>query len=90
MTNAEVIKWLQFFLRLAATRAWRGFQIWFYVVAGALAASGTGVVDIKQIGWKGGFYTLLGTMLAQIAFAFFKYEIPDPTPPNATPPTPTT
>lgn len=87
LRNIELKEWAQFYLRLAAVRAWNAATQWAKVFTGGAIVNTTGLVDLSKLDWKVALGTLVGTVLFNIAFAWSGKPLPEPTPPSVNTPT---
>ena len=74
--------WVRFYFKLSLISAWNGVLRFVYVASGAGAAQCTGLTDIRTIGMKGALYVFAGTVVASVAAALFRYQLPDPAAPT--------
>ena len=74
--------WIRFYFKLVLVAAWNGALRFIYVLAGAGAASGAQLVDLKAIGLKEATWVLASTMIVSVAGALYKHQLPEPSEPE--------
>lgn len=82
LTNAQLIDWGKFYLRLAGTVAVNTTFWWLAFVMGALGSQAVGLVDIRTVRWADAGWTLLGTIVLRIALAVHQHPLPEPSEPT--------
>jgi hypothetical protein len=75
--------WVRFYFKLTLIAAWNGVIQFAYVAFGAGGAQLTGAVDLRTLGVPAAGWVFLGTVVANIAGAWYRHRIADPAEPGS-------